>query len=483
MAEPPPDQEKIRPQFWLQMAHPYGLEDISAYKRQLREVYTLHALALFQLFEERPISNCCGKYSISVILAVMNEHQQTAVGIDIGTTNIRCVIGLVKEDLTVNVVGVGEAPNNGFRKGSVVNITETANALDQAIANAERMAGLQVGSATVNINGAHIKGVDSKGIIAISGSEVTQEDLYRAEDASTVLQIPQHHEILSVFPRSYTVDGQDNIKDPVGMSGTRLEVDAHVVTVSAPALKNLEKVLEITDTHINRISVGGLGSAHATVTAEQKENGVAVLDIGATTTNLIVIEDGDVQHVAVVPIGGNQITNDLAIGLRTDLNIAEAVKRNYKYLATPGKTRPKHVKVLVSGKEHVFPTKDIELVITARLAELFELVDKELAKIRRSKKLPGGINITGGTASLPGIDIIAREELALSTRVTLPRGIAGLKEKVSKPEYATSVGLMLLDVHKDEDGSYGGRGIGGRLQHGADQARSLFKQIASRLGF
>lgn len=414
----------------------------------------------------------------------MNEHQQLAVGIDIGTTNVRCVIGLVKpEDQSVSLIGIGEAPNSGFRKGSVVNIAETATALDQAIANAERMAGMQISSATVNINGTHIKGVDSKGIVAISGNEITEEDLLRAEDAATVLQMPQHHEILSVFPRGYNIDGQSNIKDPLGMSGTRLEVDAHVVTVSAPALKNLEKVIETTGTQINRVSVSSLGAAQATISREQRENGVAVLDIGAATTNLIVIEDGDVQQVSVIPIGGTHITNDLAIGLRTDLKVAEAVKRNYKYLAQISKSRPKHVKVVVGGKEHIFPTKDIELVITARLAELFESVDKELAKIHRSKKLPGGVTITGGTAQLPGIDLIAREELALSARVSTPQGISGLKEKVARPEYSAAVGLMMLDVHKDEESVYGGRGIGGRLQHGADQAKSFFKQITSRFGF
>ena len=414
----------------------------------------------------------------------MQEHQQAAVGIDIGTTTVRCVIGLVKpEDQTVSLIGVGEAHNSGFRKGSVVNITETANALDQAIANAERMAGVQISSATVNINGTHIKGVDSKGVVAISGSEITEEDLFRAEDAATVLQLPQHHEILSVFPRSYTVDGQSNIKDPLGMSGTRLEVDAHVVTISAPALKNLEKVVETTQTRINRVSVSSLGAAQATIAREQRENGVAVLDIGAATTNMIVIEDGDVQQVSVIPIGGTHITNDLAIGLRTDLKVAEAVKRNYKYLSQLSKTRPKHVKVVVAGKEHIFPTKDIELVITARLAELFESVDKELTKIQRSKKLPGGATLTGGTAQLPGIDEIAREELALSARVAVPQGIGGLKEKVARPEYLAAVGLMMLDVHKDEKAAYGGKGIGGRLQHGADQAKSFLKQITSRFGF
>lgn len=412
----------------------------------------------------------------------MQEHQQAAVGIDIGTTSIRCAIGLVKEDQTVHLVGIGEAANTGFRKGTVVNISDTAQALDQAIAHAERMAGLQVGSATVNINGTHIKGTDSKGTIAISGPEISQEDLFRVEDAATVLQLPQHSEILSVFPRSYTLDGQGNIKDPIGMSGTRLEVDAHVVTVSAPALKNLEKVLETTNTHINRLSVGSLGAAQATLSREQRENGVAVLDIGASTSNLMVVEDGDVQQVSVIPIGGNSVTNDLAIGLRTELKVAEAVKRNYKYLTTNGKTRPKHVKVLVSGKEHIFPTKDIELVITARLVELFQAVDKELTKIHRSKKIPGGISLTGGGSQLPGIEVVAREELALSARVATPVDIGGLKEKVNKPEFSTVTGLMLLDVHKEETDAYGGRGLGHRLQHGADQARSLFNKIFGRFG-
>lgn len=414
----------------------------------------------------------------------MQEHQQAAVGIDIGTTTVRCAIGLVKaDDQSVSLVGIGEVPNTGFRKGSVVNISETATAVDQAIAHAERMAGLQVSSATVNINGSHIKGVDSKGVIAVSGHEITHDDLFRVEDASTVLQIPQHHEILSVFPRSYTLDGQSNIKDPIGMSGTRLEVDAHVVTVSAPALKNLEKVIETTQTHINRISVGSLGAAQGTLTREQRENGVAVLDIGAATSNLMVVEDGDVQQVSVIPIGGTNITNDLAIGLRTELKVAEAVKRNYKYLTTNSKTRPKHVKVVVAQKEHIFPTKDIELVITARLVELFQAVDKELAKIHRSKKIPGGITLTGGSAQLPGIEVVAREELALSARVAIPASIGGLKEKVGKPDYATVVGLMLLDVHKEEADAYGGRGLGGRLQHGADQARSLFNKVFGRFGF
>ncbi len=411
----------------------------------------------------------------------MQEHQETAVGIDLGTTTVRCAIGLVNaEDQSLSLIGIGEAPNTGFRKGSVVNISDAAQALDQAIGYAERMAGVQVTSATVNINGSHIKGIESKGTIAVSGPEITAEDLDRVEDAATVLQLPQHHEILSVFPRSYTVDGNANIKDPLGMSGIRLEVDAHVVTLSAPALKNLEKVVDTTQTHANRFALSSLGAAQATIAPEQRENGVAVLDIGAATTNVIVIDDGDVQQVSVIPVGGMHITNDLAIGLRTDLKVAEAVKRNYKYLKQQSKTRPKHIKVVVAQKEYIFPTKDIEFVITARLEELFEMVDKELARVGRSHRLPGGVTLTGGTALLPGIDLVARDTFGLSARVAFPKDIQGLKEKVSRPEYATVVGLMMLDVHKDETNAYGGRWLGQRLQHSAGMARSLFGRIFNR---
>lgn len=415
----------------------------------------------------------------------MQEHQDLAVGIDVGTTTVRCAIGVVKpEDQTVSLIGYGEAPNSGFRKGSVVNITDTAQAVDQAIAHAERMAGQQISSATVNINGSHIKGIASHGTVAVSHGEITEDDLLRVEDAATVLQLPQHHEILSVFPRCYTVDGQENIKDPIGMSGTRLEVEAHVVTVAAPALKNLEKVFETTNIRVNRLSVSSLAAAQGVLTREQREHGVAVIDIGSTTTNLITVEDGDVQQVSVLPIGGNHITNDLAIGLRTDLKVAEAVKKHYKYLAQESKTRPKHIKVVVNRQDYVFATKDIELVITARLAELFEVVNKELAKVGLSKKLPGGVTITGGTAQLPGIDLIAREELALSARTAHPtENLSGLSEKVGKPDAAVVAGLMLLDMHKSEQTAYGGQWLGGGLKQSAEQARSLFRRVVGKIGF
>lgn len=414
----------------------------------------------------------------------MQEQQQSVVGIDVGTTTVRCAIGMVQPDTqTVNLIGYGEAPNSGFRKGTVVDINETVQAFDQAIANAERMAGVQVSSATLNINGVHIQGANSKGVTAVSGGEVNEEDLARVEDAATVMQLPSGHEILSVFPRSYSIDGTSGIKDPVGMSGTRLEVDAHVVSMSGSAWKNLEKVAQTTNTRVNRAVVSSLGAAQAVLSREQRENGVAVLDIGASTTNVIVIEDGDVQHVAVIGIGSAHVTNDLAIGLKTELEVAESVKKNYKYLGKGSKDRPKHIKVVVSRKEHVFPTKDIDLIISARMEELFEAVDEELARAHRSKKLPGGVTLVGGGSQLQGIEYIARESLALSSRIGSLQSVGGLKEKISRADQATAAGLMLLDMHRGEEAAYGGNWLDGRFKQSADQARSFISKIRSKLGF
>jgi cell division protein FtsA len=206
-----------------------------------------------------------------------------------------------------------------------------------------------------------------------------------------------------------------------------------------------------------------------------------VLDIGAATTNIMVVEEGDVQTVAVIPTGGMHITNDLAVGLRTEIEIAEVVKRNYKYLGEDPKKRPKHIKVVHNKKEYVFPTKDINLIVRARLEELFEDVDKAMGSISRShRRLPAGITIVGGSANLAGIDIIAKKSFERSARIAYPKNLSGLKEKVARPEFASVVGLMLLDVHKDETSAFGGRFFGGKFQLGAQQATSLVKRLFDR---
>jgi len=378
------------------------------------------------------------------------ETNNYFIGLDIGTTAVRCVIGhFAENDIAPNIIGVGKAPNLGVRKGTIVNINETIDAVDRAIEEAERIAGFQVDAATVNINGMHIVGLDSKGVIAISTNtrEITNAEIERVQEAATVVQLPVNREIIQVFSRNYRLDGQDNIKDPLGMTGVRLEVDAHVITASTPAIKNLHKVLDGTGTSINHKLLSSLAASDAVIKREQRENGVVIVDIGASTTNVAVFEEGDVKHVSVIPVGSMNITNDLAIGLRTELAAAEKVKIEYGRAITPNKNQGKNVKVKVNSQEFIFDRKQLDMVVQARLDEIFELVDKQLHQIRRSGKLPGGAVIVGGGANLEGIADYAREKLRLPAYVAQPSGFSGLAEKVTNPEFATAIGLMLYDMH------------------------------------
>jgi len=375
------------------------------------------------------------------------------VGLDIGTSVIRCVVGTVNQaDTRPSVIGHGITPNQGMRKGVVVHIEDTAEAIAQAVTEAERVSGIQITRATLNINGAHVSGMNSKGVIAISGAnrEIGDEDRLRAEEAATVVKLPPNREIMQVFAKNYSLDGQPNIKDPVGMHGVRLEVDTHIVSASTPNVRTLHMALDKAQIQPNNIVVSGLAAAEAVLTRQQKEAGTVLLDIGAGTTNLVVIEDGEVQHVAVLPIGGTHITNDLAIGLKTDLDIAEEAKLKHASLTANGSAKKGVVYIeRGSGSEKerfAFRASDIHMIVEARVEELFEIVNKELIKIHRAKKLPGGVVLVGGTSNLPGIAEFAREQLELSARVGKLQPLAGLVDTVDDPGYATSVGLMLLDI-------------------------------------
>lgn len=381
----------------------------------------------------------------------MQEQIQYAVGIDVGSSSVRCVIGQYADlQDTISIVGVGQASNKGFRKGVVVDIVESAKAIDKAIASAERMSGQQVHGATVNINGAHISGLDSRGVVAVSGHDISADDVYRAEDAATVMQLPANREIIQVFARNYRLDGQDNIKDPIGMSGTRLEIDAHVVTASAPAVKNLGKLFETAKVPINQVVVSGLAAAKAVLTRDLSENGILLLDIGAVTTNIVVYEDGEVQYVSVLPVGGNNITNDLAIGLRCELEVAEKLKVAYDKLPTDSKQKAKTFNLKVKKQQFSFETERIDIIISARLEELFEQVDKELKKIDKSGRLPGGVIITGGTSQLKGVDLIARDTLRLHARQKSHKPFEGLNDQVNGAAWDTALGLMILDQNPAE---------------------------------
>ena len=376
----------------------------------------------------------------------MQEGSTYAVGIDIGTTTVRAVVGHIDNATGIpTIVGVGQAPNTGMRKGTVVNLNGPAQAIDDALGEAERMSGYQVNEATISINGSHILSTHADGMIAVGAldHEITHDDIARLEEVATLGKVPANREILEVVPHNYRLDGQDNIKDPIGMTGTRLEIDAHVVSVLAPHLVNLQKAAETAKVQTKAIVVAGVAAARAVLSEQQIENGVALIDIGGTTTNLAIYEEGDLQYAAVIPIGGVNITNDLAIGLKTDPEVAEKVKLDHAS-AVP-RSEKSSVTLKEAGETYTFQIDEIDEIVEARLEELFEAVQRELKKAGRAGKLPAGVVLTGATAQLKGITDYARNYLGLAVRVGKPSGFGGVAEDVEKPQFATALGLMLLD--------------------------------------
>jgi cell division protein FtsA len=386
----------------------------------------------------------------------MQDTSRYAVGIDIGTTTIRCVVGHI--DATTGaptIVGVGQAPNSGMRKGVVANLTGPAQAIDDALGEAERMSGYQVDAATISINGSHIISTKADGMIAVGSldHEIVVEDLNRIEEVATLGKVPANREILEVVPHSYRLDGQDNIKDPLGMTGTRLEINANVVSALTPHLLNLQKSADMAKVHPHAIVPSVLAAARAVLNEQQIENGVAVVDLGGATTSVAIFEEGDLQYVAVIPVGGTNITNDLAIGLKTDPEIAEKVKLVHA-VAVP-RSEPEGISVKHDSEVFSFSSNDIDEIVEARLEEIFDAVHKELKKAGRAGQLPSGVVLTGGTAKLKGIAEYAKGKLGLAARVGKPSGFGGVAENIEEPQFASVIGLMLLDAGQS----------GGQTQH------------------
>lgn len=380
----------------------------------------------------------------------MQELSRYAVGLDVGTHSVKCVVAHQDEASgSPTIIGLSESLNGGFRKGVVVNLVNVAQAIDKALEEAERVSGHQISAATVSINGSHILGMSSHGVVAVGsrGHEINEDDLARVEEAAILVQLPANREILEVTPRNFRLDDQDNIKDPIGMTGVRLEVDAHVITALSPNLRNLLKVVEMTHTKVNQTIPAGLAAAHAVLNEQQKENGVLLVDIGHATTNLAVYEEGDLQHISVIAMGGVNITNDLAVGLKVDLDIAEQVKLAHA-VAKPSLRKAGEKRISIKqGKEHFdFETEEIDFIVEARLEEIFELINAELTSIGRAAKLPGGVIITGGTANIKGIADYGKGALQLATKVGHPAGYGGVVEDLGQPQHAGVLGLMLLDL-------------------------------------
>ena len=376
----------------------------------------------------------------------MQETSRYAVGIDIGTTIVRCVVGHI--DATTGsptIVGVGQASNSGMRKGAVAHLTGPAQAIDDALGEAERMSGYQVNAASISINGAHILSTKADGMIAVGSMdhEITEEDLLRIEEVATVGKVPANREILEVVPHSYRLDGQDNIKDPLGMTGTRLEISANIVSALAPHVANLHKTAEMAKVETHAITPSVLAASRAVLSEQQLENGVAVVDLGGATTSIAIFEEGDLQYMAVVPYGGVTITNDLAIGLKTDPEIAEKVK--LAHASAVARADAEDVSIKHEKELHRFNTGDIDEIIEARLDEIFDAVLKELKRAGKAGQLPSGVVLTGGSAKMKGMAEYTKGKLGLAARVGKSSGYGGVAEHVDEPQFATAVGLMLID--------------------------------------
>jgi cell division protein FtsA len=373
--------------------------------------------------------------------------QQTVVGIDIGTTKICTLVGeATQDDGELRIIGVGVAPSRGIRKGVVVNVEEASAAISESIDKAERISGVQIQRASVGLAGSHISSTNSHGVVAISrGSRgIQQTDIQRALDSARNLPLPQNREVLHVIPRVYTVDGDDGIRNPLGMQATRLEVEAHIISGSTSSIHNLVKCVESANVEIQALVLEPLSSGEAVLSQVEKEMGVALADIGGGTTDIAIFIEGSIWHTVILPSGGEQITNDVAVGLRTPFITAEELKLKYGH-TRPAEIQPEEKIEITSfgeaGRQQV-SRHFLAEIIEARVEEILDAVLQEIKRSGYDGLLPAGIVLCGGTADLPGIRDLARERLALPVRIGRPNNLIGLVDVLSSPSFATSVGLL-----------------------------------------
>lgn len=372
------------------------------------------------------------------------------VGLDIGSANIRAVIAQeISSDELLRVVGVGTAPSVGIRRGAVIDVEAVAKTCNAVLEQAERMAGHPAESVTVSVTGAEISCQNASGVVAVgrADGEVAEDDMARVlEEAQARLPLPLNREVIHVIPRGYRLDDQKNIKDPLGMHGVRLEMNALAVNGSTSHLKNIARSLEQAGTGAESFVVEPLASAEAVLNQKQKELGTVLINIGGSTTSLAVFEDGDLLHLAVLPVGGGHITNDIAIGLRTSIEVAEAVKLQYGS-ALPeevGKKEEIDLSLFDSQEEGMVSRRHVAEIIEARLEEIFTYVNAELKNIGREGLLPGGAVLCGGGALLPGAVDLAKNVLRLPAHIGYPKPLGGILDQVDNPQFAAVVGLMLL---------------------------------------
>lgn len=389
------------------------------------------------------------------------------VAFDVGTRKVVCLIGELTEDRKVEVIGIGTADSHGLRKGVVVDIDETTAAIKKAQEEAELMAGVEIESSFFGISGAHIKSFNSRGVIAVSGKNrtITREDVKRVVDQSKAIPIPPDRDILHIIPQEFIVDDQDGIKDPVGMSGIKLEVNVHIVTAALTSLQNLKNCIQKAGIGIQDIVLNQIAAAQAVLTVDERELGVGLVDIGAGTTEVAIFERGSLWYSSTIPLGGDNFTNDIAVGLRTPIPEAERIKKKFGCVAGPVVEEQETIEVPSVGKgrkPRVLSRQLLADIIEPRAEEIFRLVEADIKRIGYDKSLNSGIVLTGGTALLEGIEEVAEEIFDLPVRRGDPSGVSGLVDRVSTPDFATAVGLILYGY-----GVWQEKGLAGDRKKGA----------------
>ena len=377
----------------------------------------------------------------------MQGHENIVVGLDIGTTKICAVVGEVSND-DISIIGIGTSPSIGLRKGVVVNIESTVDSIKKAVEEAELMAGCEISSVYAGIAGGHITGFNSRGIVAIKGSEIAQTDVDRVIDAARAVAIPMDREVIHVLPQEYIVDEQTGIQNPVGMAGVRLEAKIHIVTGAVTSAHNIVKCANRSGLDVCDIVLESLASGEAVLTNEEKELGTALLDLGGGTSDLAIFSGKNIKHTFVLSLGGNNLTNDIAIGLRAPLAEAEKIKTRYGTCSSNSISSEETIEVPgMGGREpKKLPRQILGEILEPRMEEIFTLIQREIYRAGMENIINSGMVMTGGTALLDGISDIAESIFNLPVRIGKPSGISGLVDVVNNPMYATGVGLVIYGV-------------------------------------
>jgi cell division protein FtsA len=374
--------------------------------------------------------------------------QRTIVGIDVGTTKVCTIVAQVHDSGRMNVLGVGLTPSKGLDKGVVVNIDDAVNAIATSVEKAERLSGYRIGAAFVGVSGRHISSLNSRGVVAVSRAdhEITRSDVARAVENAQTIAMPNQREIIHVIPRAYVVDGHEGIRDPIGMSGFRLEVETHIVTGEVMAIQNLIKSVQRAGIEIDDLVLQTLASGEAVLSTDDKERGVVLVDIGGGTTDVAVFVDGGIWHNSVVPVGGNHFTNDLVVVLKTPHNTAEYLKLKYGSAIAEdpadGADDLIEAEGFAPGERQQVSRTLLNQVLQARAEEVIEQIYNEIRRSGYEGLLPAGLVLTGGATQLPRFDELMREMLGIPVRVGAPSDLGGLSDAINSPPYATGVGLL-----------------------------------------